>query len=65
MIFGSDAHIGIISDYRNKDGLAFVIHNGGANLDREEDALSHDTVTGHYRFDASLIEPSVLRAWSN
>ena len=63
VIFGNDAHIGIISEYRNKDGLAFVIHNGGANPDREEDALTHDTVTGHYRFDASLIDPSVLRAW--
>ena len=65
VIFGNDAHIGIISDYRTKDGLAFVIHNGGANLDREEEALTHDVVTGHYRFDASLIEPSVLRAWTN
>ena len=63
VIFGNDAHIGIISEYRNKDGLAFVIHNGGANLDREEDALTHDTVTGHYRFDASLIDPSILRYW--
>ena len=63
VIFGNDAHIGIISEYRNKDGLAFVIHNGGANLDREEDALTHDTVTGHYRFDASLIDPSILREW--
>lgn len=65
VIFGNDAHIGIISDYRNKDGLAFVIHNGGANLDREEDALTHDTVTGHYRFDASKIDPSILRPWNN
>lgn len=63
VIFGNDAHIGIISEYRNNDGIAFVIHNGGKNLDREEDALTHDTVTGHYRFDASLIDPSVLRAW--
>ena len=65
VIFGSDAHIGIISDYRNKDGLAFVIHNGGANPDREEDALTHDTVTGHYRFDASLIDPGILRYWTD
>lgn len=64
VIFGNDAHIGIISEYRNKDGLAFVIHNGGANPDREEDALTHDTVTGHYRFDAGLIDPGVLRAWN-
>ena len=64
VIFGNDAHIGIISDYRTKDGLAFVIHNGGANLDREEDALTHDTVTGHYRFDASKIDPSILRVWT-
>lgn len=64
VVFGSDAHIGIISEYRNKDGVAFVIHNGGANTDREEDALDHDTVTGHYRFDASQIDPSLLKAWS-
>lgn len=61
VIFGNDAHIGIISDYRDKDGLAFVIHNGGANTDREESALTHDTVTGHYRFDASLIDPNILK----
>ena len=65
VIFGNDAHIGIISDYRNKEGLAFVIHNGGANPDREEDALTHDTVTGHYRFDASKIDPSILRYWTD
>jgi len=63
VVFGNDTHIGIISNYRNRDGLAFVIHNGGANPDREEDALTHDTVTGHYRFNAAMIEPSVLRAW--
>jgi len=63
VIFGDDEHIGIISNYRNKDGLAFVIHNGGANPDREEDALTHDTVTGHYRFDVSFIDPSILRTW--
>lgn len=63
VIFGNDEHIGIISNYRNLKGITFVIHNGGANPDREEDALSHDEVTGHYRFDASLINPAVLRAW--
>lgn len=65
VIFGDDVHIGIISDYRNADGVAFVLHNGGSNPDREEDALSHDVVTGHYRFDASQIDPSILRAWEN
>lgn len=63
VVFGNDAHIGIISNYRNLKGVAFVIHNGGANPDREEDALSHDTITGHYRFDASSIDPNVLKAW--
>lgn len=64
VIFGNDVHIGIISEYRTKEGVAFVIHNGGANTDREEAALDHDTVTGHYRFDASLIDSSILRPWS-
>ena len=65
VVFGDDVHIGIISEYRSTDGTAFVIHNGGTNLDREENALPNDTVTGHYRFDASLIDASILQAWSS
>ncbi len=64
VIFGADKHIGIISDIRNKDGRAWVIHNGGQS-EREEDALGRSQVTGHYRFDASLIPPGVLRAWTD
>lgn len=63
VIFGNDEHIGIISEYRNTDGITFVIHNGGSNTDREEDALTHDEVTGHYRFDASLIDGKILKPW--
>ncbi len=55
VIFGYDyCHIGIISDKRNKDGVAFLIHNSGQPL-REENALIRwhnlHTITGHYRFE--------------
>lgn len=51
VIFGN-SHIGIISDKRNKDGIAYIIHNAGQPL-REEDALiwwnNMEPITGHYR----------------
>ncbi len=62
VIFGADKHIGIISDKRNRDGQPYVIHNGG-QPNREEDYLDKATVTGHYRFDASLIDKSSLVEW--
>lgn len=62
VIFESDEHIGIISDRRNKKGQAFVIHNTD-QLNREQDYLEIRQVTGHYRFDASKIDESVLVAW--
>ncbi len=62
VIFGADKHIGIISDLRNDKGLAYVIHNGGQPV-REEDYLKHDTITGHYRFDASAVDKTMLIAW--
>lgn len=53
VIFGT-THIGIISDKRNKDGVAYLIHNAGQPV-REEDALlkwnKKSPITGHYRFD--------------
>lgn len=62
VIFGDDKHIGIISDKRNRDGQPYVIHNGG-QPNREEDYLDRATVTGHYRFEASQIEETVLVEW--
>ncbi|MFR8924602.1 MAG: hypothetical protein ACLVG8_00980 [Bifidobacterium longum] len=43
----------------------YVIHNM-ARRQRENDYFAfkkHMTVTGHYRFDASKVLQSVLRAW--
>ncbi len=62
VIFRNGKHIGIISDRRNKKGIPFVIHNNG-QMNREEDYLLKDEITGHYRFDASLIPDEVLIAW--
>ena len=62
VIFGNNTHIGIVSDHRNADGRPYIIHNGGQE-DREEDYLGRDTVTGHYRFDASELDSDVLVPW--
>jgi len=52
-------HIAIVSDKRNKDGVPYIIHNGGQPI-REEDALTRLGISGHYRFDTSLIDKSML-----
>jgi uncharacterized protein YijF (DUF1287 family) len=62
VIFEDMEHIGIISDKRNSKGQAFVIHNTDQS-EREQDYLELRQVTGHYRFDASKIDESVLVAW--
>lgn len=64
VIFNNDKHIGIVSDKRNSEGQCYIIHNGG-QPNREEDYLKRSTVTGHYRFDASLIDESVLVKWAD
>lgn len=54
VIFGSCAHIGIISDKRNSKGIPFLIHNSGQPV-REENVLlrwyKSQGITGHYRFE--------------
>lgn len=45
----SPSHIAIVSDKRNRDGVPYIIHQDG-QPQKEEDALTHRTVTGHYRF---------------
>ncbi len=64
VIFGNNKHIGIVSDKRNKNGHAYIIHNSGQPK-REENYLNRTTmdVTAHYRFDASLIDNAVLIKW--
>ncbi len=64
VIFGDDEHIGIVSDKRNSSGETYIIHNGGQPA-REEDLFSRLSmpVTGHYRFDATLIDSDILMRW--
>lgn len=64
VIFGENAHIGIVSDRRNRDGRPYIIHNAG-QPNRDEDYLKWSwlEISGHYRFDASLIGPDLLKPW--
>ncbi|OZG62533.1 hypothetical protein BLEM_1079 [Bifidobacterium lemurum] len=65
VVFQNVKHIGVISDKRDRSGIAFVNHNMGQEQ-RENDYLAfktHMAVTGHYRWDASQVPQSVLRAW--
>ena len=67
VIFKGDEHIGIVSDKRNNIGEPYIIHNGGQQ-EREEDYLGRidpEDVTAHFRFDASLVDPSMLIAWED
>lgn len=64
VIFGNNTHIGIVSDRRNEKGQPYIIHNGGQE-EREQDYLGMDTVTAHFRFDASIVDPDVLSPWKN
>lgn len=53
-------HVAIVSDKRNRNGIPYIIHNGG-QPSREEDGLIRDMeISGHYRFDASKVESAVL-----
>ena len=62
VIFQGDKHIGMVSDKRNADGWAWVLHNSG-QPNREEDYLPQDPPTSHFRFDASLVPPELLCPW--
>lgn len=64
VIFGNNKHIGIVSNYRNRNGISYIIHNGGQPV-REEDYLKRANVTKHYRFDASKIDNNILIPWNN
>lgn len=64
VIFKASKHIGIISDKRNRYGHPYVIHNSGQPR-RDEDYIKKSKVIGHYRFDASKIDASVLIDWKD
>ncbi len=42
-------HIAMVSDKRNANGVAYIIHHGGQPV-REEDAITRHEIIGHYRF---------------
>lgn len=44
------SHIAIVSDKRTSTGKAYIIHNAGQPV-REEDALTREKISGHFRFD--------------
>lgn len=54
----TEGHIGIVSDYRNKNGVPFVIHHANPyQIHYEEDILENrDDIIGHYRFNLGGIE---------
>lgn len=62
VIFRDDAHIGIVSALRNRDGVPYLLHNGGQSA-RIDNYLPSAEITGHYRFDASLLPQSMLVPW--
>lgn len=43
-------HIGIVSDKRNRLGIPYIIHHG-SGTGAEENALLHDEIVGHYRWE--------------
>jgi hypothetical protein len=49
------SHIGIVSDRRRRDGVPYLIHNGGPYT-REEDVLTNwpSPIIYHFRFSASV-----------
>ena len=63
IIFIENDHVGVISDKRNKKGVAYLLHNSGQPV-REEDYLTRKKITGHYRFDASTVPKEILVPWN-
>ncbi len=57
-----DGHIGIVSDKRDRYGTPLMIHHGGG-LGREELAMHRQPIIGHFRFDASRLDPDDLIPW--
>lgn len=65
IVIYNDNHIAIVSDKRNEQGLAYIIHHYSLfQLNFEEDSLNSSEITGHYRFDASLVNSDFLIKWN-
>lgn len=65
IVICNDNHIAIISNKRNKKGQAYIIHHYSSyQLSLEENTLSRHVITGHYRFDASIIDKNILKKWA-
>nr|WP_072514524.1 DUF1287 domain-containing protein [Ndongobacter massiliensis] len=59
VFFGKDAHIGMISDKRNRKGHAYVLHNAG-QPNREEDLFKRTLPSAHYRIDFQKLQEAGL-----
>lgn len=57
VIYG-ERHIAIISDFRNHNGVSYIIHNSDDHDEYEEDFLIMDDLSGHYRFDVTQGGPA-------
>lgn len=65
--FGGDRHVGICSTQRDSRGIPLLCHNSG-QLRRKEDYLGRPgsmRISGHWRFNAKGVDPSVIRTWAN
>ena len=52
--------IGLLSDKRNREGLSYIIFIENGKV-VEKDALKDLKISGHYRFDSSLISDDLLK----
>ncbi len=48
-----EGHIAIISDKRNKQGIPYILHNGGQPV-REENAMARYEILGHFRWTSPI-----------
>jgi len=55
-------HSAMVSDRRTPEGRPYLLHNMGQR-NREEDALEHWEISGHFRFDATQIPQELLAAF--
>lgn len=57
IVIYEDNHMAIVSDRRNQQGIPYILHNAGQPY-REEDALTGQPISGHYRFDGERLMES-------
>lgn len=52
VVLKNPSHIAIVSDYRRKDGIPYIIHNAGPYPKEQDNLLTwynRDSIIGHYR----------------